>query len=98
MGAYSRPSAPPAAGCHGFLCVCRYRWVKDGQLIEESLDTGLLRINKTLDLNWYQGKYRCYASNKYGTAESTLINIITEGQSLRVQVLIPQTFTHWGSG
>uniref|UniRef100_A0A8C1QRY3 Neural cell adhesion molecule L1-like protein n=1 Tax=Cyprinus carpio TaxID=7962 RepID=A0A8C1QRY3_CYPCA len=55
-----------------------YRWTKDGKdfdlhkdsqlIIEES--SGSFLIPNTKDKAKYQGKYRCYASNKLGTAMS----------------------------
>ncbi|XP_062871146.1 neural cell adhesion molecule L1.1 [Trichomycterus rosablanca] len=56
-----------------------YRWVKDGELFtEKPLNSGLLTVDENKELKDYQGKYRCYADNKHGTAESALINLITE--------------------
>ncbi|KTF83586.1 hypothetical protein cypCar_00026159 [Cyprinus carpio] len=62
---------------HG-KCQDRYRWTKDGKdfdlhkdsqlIIEES--SGSFLIPNTKDKAKYQGKYRCYASNKLGTAMS----------------------------
>ncbi|XP_076875026.1 neural cell adhesion molecule L1.1 isoform X2 [Brachyhypopomus gauderio] len=57
----------------------RYRWVKDGKLFRDELfSNGSLTADSESDLKFYQGKYRCYASNALGTAESELIELITE--------------------
>lgn len=59
--------------------VSSFRWVKDGQLFDDEIDdTGILKGNESRELKFYHGKYRCYASNELGTAESGLINLITE--------------------
>ncbi|XP_060749746.1 neural cell adhesion molecule L1.1 isoform X1 [Tachysurus vachellii] len=56
-----------------------FRWVKDGQLFNDEMDgTGILKGNESKELKFYHGKYRCYASNELGTAESGLINLVTE--------------------
>ncbi|XP_053096642.1 neural cell adhesion molecule L1.1 isoform X2 [Pangasianodon hypophthalmus] len=56
-----------------------YRWEKDGELFMEEMNgSGILTADQSEELKFYQGKYRCYASNELGTAESDLIHLITE--------------------
>ncbi|XP_053498627.1 neural cell adhesion molecule L1.1 isoform X1 [Ictalurus furcatus] len=56
-----------------------FRWVKDGVLIKEERNgSGNFIADPNEELKFYQGTYRCYASNELGTAESGLIELITE--------------------
>ncbi|KAI4872671.1 hypothetical protein NFI96_004120 [Prochilodus magdalenae] len=55
-----------------------FRWVKDGELLEDSGDSGIITADENADLKSYQGRYRCYASNDLGTAVSDVIELITE--------------------
>lgn len=56
-----------------------FRWVKDGALIKEERNgSGNFTADPNKELKFYQGTYRCYASNELGTAESGLIEVITE--------------------
>uniref|UniRef100_A0A7N8YLV7 Cell adhesion molecule L1-like b n=1 Tax=Mastacembelus armatus TaxID=205130 RepID=A0A7N8YLV7_9TELE len=60
------------------LSLCRFRWTKNGQEFDPFLDPRLLKeensgtfvIPNNGNLTEYQGTYRCYASNKLGTAIS----------------------------
>uniref|UniRef100_A0A673J623 Neural cell adhesion molecule L1-like protein n=1 Tax=Sinocyclocheilus rhinocerous TaxID=307959 RepID=A0A673J623_9TELE len=66
-----------------------YRWTKDGMdfdlhkdshlIIEES--SGTFLIPNTKEKTKYQGKYRCYASNKLGTAISEESELIVPSKS-----------------
>ncbi|XP_073731004.1 hemicentin-1 isoform X10 [Misgurnus anguillicaudatus] len=56
-----------------------FRWVKDGnQFGEVLLGSGNLTANKTKDLRFYHGTYRCYAANELGTAVSDVVHLTTE--------------------
>ncbi|XP_077334979.1 neural cell adhesion molecule L1 isoform X4 [Lithobates pipiens] len=64
----------------------RYTWEKDGLPFEpndtrvvQKKDSGTLIIsNFNGNLKDFQGKYRCFASNKLGTAVSNEVHVITE--------------------
>uniref|UniRef100_A0A7N8YN10 Cell adhesion molecule L1-like b n=1 Tax=Mastacembelus armatus TaxID=205130 RepID=A0A7N8YN10_9TELE len=66
------------------LSLCRFRWTKNGQEFDPFLDPRLLKeensgtfvIPNNGNLTEYQGTYRCYASNKLGTAISKEIEFI----------------------
>lgn len=72
----------------------RYRWTKDGKdfdlhkdsqlIIEES--SGSFLIPNTKDKAKYQGKYRCYASNKLGTAMSEESEFIVPSKSQFINI------------
>lgn len=63
---------------------CRFRWTKNGQEFDPFLDPRLMKeensgtfvIPNNGNLTEYQGTYRCYASNKLGTAISKEIEFI----------------------
>ncbi|XP_051947701.1 neural cell adhesion molecule L1.1 [Xyrauchen texanus] len=56
-----------------------FRWVKDGTQFGDVLqESGTLTADKTEDLRFYQGFYRCYAANELGTAVSDLVHLTTE--------------------
>lgn len=58
---------------------------KDPRLIkEESSGTFVIPNNK--DKVKYRGKYRCYASNKLGTAISEEAELIVPSKSLRINI------------
>ncbi|XP_074531572.1 neural cell adhesion molecule L1-like protein isoform X2 [Halichoeres trimaculatus] len=64
--------------------VPEYTWTKNGQVFEPSLDPRLMKeeesgtfvIPNNENLTEYQGIYRCFASNKLGTAISKRIEFI----------------------
>lgn len=77
-----------AAGPSGqflyFLSLCRFSWTKNGQqfdpllyprLIKEG-NSGTFVIPNKGNLTEYQGTYRCFASNRLGTAISREIEFI----------------------
>ncbi|XP_051517191.1 neural cell adhesion molecule L1.1-like [Myxocyprinus asiaticus] len=56
-----------------------FRWVKNGTQFGDVLQgSGTLTADKTEDLRFYQGSYRCYAANELGTAVSDLVHLTTE--------------------
>lgn len=64
--------------------LCRFKWTKNGvefdpyqdpQLYTNE-DSGTFMIPNNGNLTEYQGIYRCYASNKLGTAMSEEIEFI----------------------
>ncbi|XP_051516368.1 neural cell adhesion molecule L1.1 [Myxocyprinus asiaticus] len=56
-----------------------FRWLKDGTQFGDVLQgSGTLTANKTEEIRFYQGSYRCYAANELGTAVSDLVHLITE--------------------
>ncbi|XP_072422598.1 neural cell adhesion molecule L1-like [Chiloscyllium punctatum] len=66
-----------------------FRWTKDGKLFDPADDpratmnssSGTVVIATSangVSIRQYQGTYRCYVSNNYGTAISTNINLVTE--------------------
>lgn len=66
----------------------RYRWTKNGQefdpnqdprLIKEE-DSGSFLIPNSGNVTEYQGTYRCYASNRLGTAISEEIELIVPSE------------------
>lgn len=64
--------------------LCRFRWTKNGQEFDPFLDPRLMKeedsgtfvIPNNGNLTVYQGIYRCYASNRLGTAISKEIEFI----------------------
>lgn len=62
----------------------RFKWTKNGQDFDPNLDpmliteedSGTFVIPNYGNLTEYEGIYRCYASNKFGTAMSEEIEFI----------------------
>lgn len=70
-----------------------FRWVKDDKLFKEGMDgSGTLTADPDEELKFYEGIYRCYASNELGTAESGLINLTTDCESIFLLNLYPTSF------
>lgn len=73
----------------GLFPLCRFRWTKNGMEFEPSLDPRLVKeensgtfvIPNNGNLTEYQGTYRCYASNRLGTAISQEIDFIVPSES-----------------
>lgn len=66
----------------GVFDVChRFHWVKDGKLIRSGLHSGTLMAEEEEPLQQFEGHYRCYASNIYGTAMTQSVQVIVEGGS-----------------
>lgn len=75
---------------HIYYCLssCRFRWTKNGQEFDPLLDPRLMKeensgtfvIPNNGNLTEYQGTYRCYASNKLGTAISKEIEFIVPSE------------------
>ncbi|XP_056156143.1 neural cell adhesion molecule L1.1-like [Lampris incognitus] len=58
-----------------------FRWVKDNRKFGvERVAYGTLRAEGTESFSSYQGRYRCYASNRLGTAVTQTVQLITEHQ------------------
>ncbi|KAM9350460.1 neural cell adhesion molecule L1.1-like [Symphorus nematophorus] len=58
-----------------------FRWVKDDREFGlEQNGSGTLRAEGEEPLEWYEGFYRCYASNTLGTAMTKTIQVIVEPQ------------------
>lgn len=65
----------------------RYRWTKDGQdfaqfqefRVEAEENSGSF-VLQNKHLGQFQGKYRCYASNKLGTAISKEVELIVTSE------------------
>lgn len=78
----------------------RFNWTKNGQSFNPHKDSRLITyeesgsflIPSNKDLAKYQGKYRCYASNKLGTAVSEETDFIVPGKPLSTNTLIKATF------
>jgi len=72
----------------------RYRWTKDGMDFDPHKDprlikkesSGTFEIPNNKDKVKYRGKYRCYASNKLGTAISEEAELIVPGKSLCINI------------
>lgn len=63
-------------------CVCHsFHWVKDRQQIRSGLHSGTLLAEEDEPLQQFEGHYRCYASNIYGTAMTQSVHVIVEGES-----------------
>ena len=65
------------------FCSNRYRWTKDGKdfilphiKTNETEHTGGTFVLHNKHLTQFQGKYRCFASNKLGTAITEEIEVI----------------------
>lgn len=77
-------AAGPSGQLLNFLSLCRFSWTKNGQqfdpllyprLIKEG-NSGTFVIPNKGNLTEYQGTYRCFASNRLGTAISREIEFI----------------------
>lgn len=71
---------PEDAKAHSGVCR-RFHWVKDGQPIRSGLHSGTLLAEEDEPLQQFEGHYRCYASNIYGTAMTQSVHVIVEGES-----------------
>uniref|UniRef100_A0A3P8UED9 Neural cell adhesion molecule L1.1 n=1 Tax=Cynoglossus semilaevis TaxID=244447 RepID=A0A3P8UED9_CYNSE len=68
-----------------------FRWVKDGAEFGEELQgSGTFKAEKESVLDFYEGVYRCYASNILGTAMTDVVRVIVEPQP----VLLKQQKIH----
>ncbi|XP_035016178.2 neural cell adhesion molecule L1.1 isoform X2 [Hippoglossus stenolepis] len=68
-----------------------FRWVKDGEEFGlEKKGSGTLWAEWETDLAFYEGFYRCYASNTLGTAVTQTVQVIVEAQP----VLLKQQKVH----
>uniref|UniRef100_H3BYV2 Neural cell adhesion molecule L1 n=1 Tax=Tetraodon nigroviridis TaxID=99883 RepID=H3BYV2_TETNG len=67
-----------------------FEWVKDGQRIRSDLASGTLQAKEDDLLQQFEGHYRCYASNIYGTAMTQIVHVIVEAQP----VLLKQQKDH----
>uniref|UniRef100_A0A673A3D7 Uncharacterized protein n=1 Tax=Sphaeramia orbicularis TaxID=375764 RepID=A0A673A3D7_9TELE len=80
-----------------------FRWVKDGEAFgTETQGSGTLQADQNETLSYYQGFYRCYASNTLGTAMTRVIQVIVEayeGESIILSCNPPESSTppliHW---
>ncbi|XP_029690204.1 neural cell adhesion molecule L1-like isoform X2 [Takifugu rubripes] len=57
-----------------------FHWMKDGVLIRSGLHLGTLKAEEEEPLQQFEGHYRCYASNDYGTAMTQSVQVIVEAQ------------------
>lgn len=55
--------------------------MKDGKLIRSGLRSGTLVAEEDEPLQQFEGHYRCYASNTYGTAMTQSVQVVVEGES-----------------
>uniref|UniRef100_A0A673A4Y5 Neural cell adhesion molecule L1.1 n=1 Tax=Sphaeramia orbicularis TaxID=375764 RepID=A0A673A4Y5_9TELE len=73
------------------ILLLSFRWVKDGEAFgTETQGSGTLQADQNETLSYYQGFYRCYASNTLGTAMTRVIQVIVESQP----VLLKQQKVH----
>ncbi|TWW56067.1 Neural cell adhesion molecule L1 [Takifugu flavidus] len=67
-----------------------FHWVKGGVLIRSGLHSGTLMAEEEEPLQQFEGHYRCYATNIYGTAMTQSVQVIVEAQP----VLLRQQQVH----
>lgn len=74
-------------GKHSTLASVRYRWTKDGEEFQPPYVTAQTNENRygtfvllNKHLVPFQGKYRCYASNKLGTAITEEIELMAPSE------------------